>query len=910
MITTRFPNVKLKTKVCAMFLLLFMGLTLPGSALFYFHIKETLQMDIEAEMEKTTAFLADVITTSAAVSVKNTLETISAQHLEITARLYDLYLTGVISRDTALEIIKAHYTNQTIGENGYIACQDGTGNIIVHPDPGVIGKNIKEFASLNQLTELQSGYLEYSWQNPGDTEARPKALQRVYFEPLDWYILVSAYRDEFTQLTDINDFKAVILSAEIKETGYAFIFDETGHAVVHPGLAGGSLLTRARMAEEIHRMIRLKNGTIRTKGYVDDDINMVIKFRHIPDYNWIVATTVPMAEIFSPMDKFKQIILAWIFTAIVVSLLSAYQLSRVITAPIERLVAKLQSGYETDLSIRMNHTTSDEVGLLSMHFDAYMEKIQKNHSVLLKQAEKTAEARKQLAKSEMKFRGLFNQSFHFIGILSPDGRLREVNQSALDFIASSCRQIIDTHFWNLPCWEFNEETTTRVKHLIATSAKGETTRFEAENTGSEGKKGVMDISVKPVKDANNCISFLLVEGRDVTKMKQAEDQRRGLAIQLEKAQKMEALGTLSGGIAHDFNNILLGIFGYCELAKSDLEDREKLTKYISRIHSGAKRAADLVRQILTYTRKPDALKRAVAPYGIVTDAVKLVRASVPKRIEVLTDIRSERLVNGDPAQLHQVVMNLLTNAYQAIGSNNGTLTVCIYDLLSAPPREEPDIFPYSGSYLVIKVSDTGCGMDKQLMDKIFDPYFSTKRPGKGTGLGLAVVKGIVEAHKGFINVSSEPDNGSSFKVYLPIVGDSQSNECDERQTLCAKGSGERIMIVDDEEDIRFATGEWLKHHGYRVMDFEHPITAWDTFKEDPHGFDLILTDMSMPVMNGFDFACKVMALRRDIPVLLFTGYSDDITREEAVSRGIREYIRKPVGSLELMGFIRDALDQK
>jgi len=366
---------------------------------------------------------------------------------------------------------------------------------------------------------------------------------------------------------------------------------------------------------------------------------------------------------------------------------------------------------------------------------------------------------------------------------------------------------------------------------------------------------------------------------------------------------MEAIGTLAGGIAHDFNNILSGIFGYTQMAGMNLNDPVKIKKNLDQVTKGAQRAAELVQQILTISRQVDYKKNLLKLNVIVKEAVKFLHSSIPTTIEIIEKISSRAIVLADPTQVYQVVMNLCTNAYHSMSDTGGTLTVELSDV-DIPPQD-----PWSGKYVKLEVRDTGHGMNKETLEKIFDPYFTTKQPDKGTGLGLAVVDGIVKKHNGFIKAFSELGHGSKFQVFLPRIekGDTTAVIPEKQQADLNTGT-EKIMLVDDEENILDTTKSILEKYGYKITVFKEGLSAFQTFAKDPNYFDLVITDMSMPNMAGDRLSAELIKIRPDIPILLCTGFSETISEEKALSLGIKGFLLKPIVMKDLAQKIREVLD--
>ena len=362
---------------------------------------------------------------------------------------------------------------------------------------------------------------------------------------------------------------------------------------------------------------------------------------------------------------------------------------------------------------------------------------------------------------------------------------------------------------------------------------------------------------------------------------------------LRQSQKMEAIGTLAGGIAHDFNNILSAVVGYTELALMEVTENTDVHNYLCEVGTAAARATELVRQILTFSRKQKQDKQPLQVALIVKEALKLLRASIPTTVEIRQEIVSQAMVLADPTQIHQLIMNLCTNGYQAMVEHGGVLGVTLQDIDFEQETMDGAIELSPGRYLLLAVSDSGCGMDKDVLARIFDPYFTTKGVGKGTGLGLAVVHGIVKDLQGRVSVYSEPGRGTTFHVYLPVIAGEAVPEVVAEAVPLAMGH-ERVMVVDDESAIRDLATKFLTQSGYQVDAFVNGLEAWQAISEAPDHWDLLITDQTMPEMTGTQLAAKMLEIRPDLPIILCSGYSGIMESDEARKAGVDVYLQKPL----------------
>ncbi|MDY0042698.1 MAG: ATP-binding protein, partial [Desulforhabdus sp.] len=390
----------------------------------------------------------------------------------------------------------------------------------------------------------------------------------------------------------------------------------------------------------------------------------------------------------------------------------------------------------------------------------------------------------------------------------------------------------------------------------------------------------------------------------------SERERKSLEAQLRQAQKMEAIGALAGGIAHDFNNILGIIFGYAQLAQMRINGlgANVIRDDLEEILKAAGRARDLVRQILTFARKSVHERIPVEVSLIINEAVKLLRATIPTTIDIQTTIPAKVYpVLADPTQIHQLIFNLCTNAVHAMGEEGGVLRIKLESVELDSELTSKHFDLNAGSYVKLSVEDTGCGISPALLDRIFDPFFTTKEEGKGTGMGLAVVHGIVTSYGGSISVDSRVSQGTTFDILLPAANGEVAKAAGVRETV-STGS-EKILFVDDEESLTKLGKLLLTRLGYRVEAETNPMKALELFKADPQGYDLVISDMSMPGMTGVKLADELLKTRPDIPIIICTGFSEKIDRARARAAGISGYIEKPVSQKEISRLIRKVLDK-
>jgi CheY-like chemotaxis protein/two-component sensor histidine kinase len=370
---------------------------------------------------------------------------------------------------------------------------------------------------------------------------------------------------------------------------------------------------------------------------------------------------------------------------------------------------------------------------------------------------------------------------------------------------------------------------------------------------------------------------------------------------------MEAIGTLAGGIAHDFNNILSPILGFSELLRGDLPVTSPLRDYVDEIIRASLKLKNLVKQILTFGRQSDQEIRPIRLQPIIKETLQLIRSMIPTTIDIQHQIDPNcGIVIADPTQIHQVLMNLVTNAYHAMENTGGKLKIILKQVrLGIEQSSFPELIP--GEYDLLIVADTGVGIEKDIMDKIFDPYFSTKEKGKGTGLGLSVVQGIVKSCNGDIRIYSEPGKGTEVHVYLPVVSKMADDIKSDRSEVVGGGT-EKILLVDDEEVVARMEQEMLERLGYQVTMRTGSVEALEAFRANSDLFDLVITDMTMPNMTGVQLAGEIKKIRPDIPIILCTGFSHQINGEKSKELGLQGFVKKPMIMREIAEIVRKVLD--
>ena len=514
------------------------------------------------------------------------------------------------------------------------------------------------------------------------------------------------------------------------------------------------------------------------------------------------------------------------------------------------------------------------------------------------------QAEEDLRRSEERYRTMFEHTGNASVLFGEDTTLLLVNSNFEKLSGYSKKELEGKMSWTA---FVDKEDLERMRqyHEMRRNEQGsvpDSYEFGFINRCGEKKDIFLNIALIPGTKVSVCSLI------DITERKKAAEEKKRLEDQLTQAQKMESIGTLAGGIAHDFNNILTAIIGYSELALDDVSDPEKAKTEIREVIKAGDRAKNLVSQILTFSRKTETTYSPLELPTLIKESLKMLRSVIPATIEIRRGIIKSGLVMVDPTQIHQLMMNLCTNAAHAMDETGGVLSVSLHkDNIDAEIASDLEVSP--GPYLRLTVSDTGHGMTPEVMERIFEPYFTTKELGRGTGLGLSVVHGIVKSHGGAIICKSASGEGTTFDIYLPeLVLETKAPESTKEESL-PRGT-ERILYIDDEPALANLAEKMLSKLGYDVTTLTSSLEALNIFKSRADKFDLVITDMTMPGMTGDTLAQKLMEIRPDIPVILCTGYSEHVSGEGAKKIGIRKFVMKPLEMKVLAKAIRKVLDDK
>ena len=518
-----------------------------------------------------------------------------------------------------------------------------------------------------------------------------------------------------------------------------------------------------------------------------------------------------------------------------------------------------------------------------------------NKVQLESQAEHERALKRELQDNEEKYRQLVDNANDAILIIQ-DKQVKFFNPAALKLTGYSTGELMDMPFMR---FIYSKDVSTVVERYER-RLKGEEV-LSTYNCRFIKKQGeTVWVQISAVKTMWEKKGATLTFCRDITQIRAAESK-------LQHTERMESIGNLAGGIAHDFNNILSSIIGFTELALEDVDTDSTIADNLQEVFVAGKRAKDLVHQILAFARQSDEERKPIQVDKIIKEVLQFIRSSIPTTIEIKHNIDSNSLIMGSETKVHQIMMNLFTNAAHTMEDEGGILNVSLKDIVIEKGFESEKLGLTYGNFIKISVADTGAGIAPDIIDSIFEPYFTTKNPGEGTGMGLAMAYGIVESYGGKITVDSTLGEGTTFTVYLPVTRKRKILQQYEPEQLPT--GIERILFVDDEAPIAKMGSQGLKRLGYEVTIRTSSIEALELFRSRPDDFDLIITDMTMPNMTGDKLSIELMKIRADIPVILCTGYSKKISDETASDIGIKAFVYKPTVKADLAKTVRKVLDE-
>jgi PAS domain S-box-containing protein len=678
--------------------------------------------------------------------------------------------------------------------------------------------------------------------------------------------------------------------------GHAAIVDRRGHIIAHPDPRWRAMMKDISQVDPVRRMMAGETGVLRFFS-PEVQADMVAGFTTTPTTGWGVMIPQPVSELEARVGQVKRAFWSVICIALLAAAILSVFVSRMLAAPLLRigLVAErfANGSYDARVSARKAFHTR-ETANLAAQFNAMADEVNRSW-----QAQRESEERfREFAQIAADWFWETDLQQVFTRISPPSATDRRWDPGVL--------------LWHHRREHIGGDPEGKVVALIQSYMDREASfdNVGYQVLGSDGRPAYMSVAGRPIRDAAGAVVGYRGVARDITERLHTQEQLRHAQQeeQLRHTRKMEAIGTLAGGIAHDFNNILTAILGYTELTLNQVSQNTKAWRNLQGVLTAGKRATELVQQILTFSRKSDQERKPLHLHLVVKETLKLLRASLPTTITIFPDIAEDTgPIHANPTQMHQVLMNLCANAEYAMRQTGGILKVRLdaVEVDAAFAAQRPAL--HSGPHVRLTVQDTGPGIAPDILERIFEPFFTTKDVGQGSGMGLAVVHGILKSHNGAITIKSALGNGTTFEIYLPRIDATAADEALSDEAL-PNGKGS-ILFVDDEDALAVWAQEMLEHLGYDVVVRTDGTQALKAFRMTPHRFDLVITDQTMPYMTGDVLARELRHIRPDIPIILCTGFSHTINAEQAKAQEIDAFLMKPLTTRDLGLAIQRVLTQ-
>ncbi len=774
-LSRRFADLRIRYKLLISYSAVFVLSMAAGSVVIFHFVKATIEANIESELKNTTQSLLNMVRTSASVSIKNHLRAVAEKNREIANHFYHRALTGAMTMNEAKARTREVMLSQTIGKTGYIYCIDSRGVILIHPENALIDVDLSDYTFIADQKSRKVGYLEYNWQNPGEDRPRPKALYMTYFEPWDWIVSVSSYRTEFRELVNVDDFRDSILSIVFGQTGYSYVLDIEGNLIIHPSLTGNYFeATDVTGRQFIQEICKRKSGKIiyswASPGESDPREKLVI-FNHIPEYDWIVASSSYQEEFHAPLKTIRHLILATVLISLALALPITWRISSSITNPLRELMDRFAAGARGDISVRMRRQSRDEVGRLASYFNTFMERLEAYLNESRAAERETARMRRYLN--------------HFVDAMpsvlvgvDEQERVTQWNRSAARVTGIADRQALGR-----AVTEVLPMLAPHMAMIRETIGTGEAREVEKVECRRGGETFYADISAYPI-EAGSEQKGAVIRLDDVT-------QRVQMETMMVQTEKMMSVGGLAAGMAHEINNPLGGMLQNLQnvirrlspgLPANETDaaacgtrletigrylERREIFRFLENIRRSGERAARVVENMLSFSRRSEPRKTPVNLAALLDKAVELAAQDYDlkkkfdfRHIRIVREYEPEMApVDCVATEIEQVLLNLLRNAAQAMSDGR--------------QRRQPPCITLrlrrEDASAVIEVADNGPGLDPGQRKRIFEPFFTTKEVGVGTGLGLSVSYFIItNNHNGRMTADSAPGQGAVFTVRLPL----------------------------------------------------------------------------------------------------------------------------------------------
>lgn len=852
-------------------------------ALNYFAVEQSLHENIQKNLRQSVKSFNATAETMLSSSIRNYLRGIIDQDMLVLEHLYASVLDGSLTEKEAKNAFQNHVIGQSIGQSGYIAAVKPNGSgIILDIHPFMRGQDCTNKQGCQDWISKKNGYSEYDWKNPADDKMRKKVGYIRYFEPWNWVVGSTSYKDEFTQLVQIEDLRQLIKPFKILERGNYFMIDDQYNVLIHSELEGLNVYNyQDKEGEYIFRELIQNQDDFfyyRWKSPKDQREEERFSFAtKLENFTWYLVASGYVDDITTPIRQFMRITYFLIFAVALLLIWLTILFSRSLTRPLHILLQGLKDFDTERKTFKMPIRSVSEINSVGRAVE------QITHSLVVSEKEK-----KDLL---IQLNSIINSMPSILIVVDTHGKVILWNKKAEEYTGFSSDLALNKQIDQVLI-DIGNELDIIQQHITAQNHY--TSTYEIEKSDSSTQFFAITLYPLPVE-----LQSAVIRIDDISERVQMEEE-------LIQSRKMDAIGHLAGGVAHDFNNMLGGILGSVQIIEKRFGDAEKTKKYLKTIRETALRAADLTQKLLSFSRKNVRKTDLLNVHTVIEEAVDILKRSIDKAVEIRVDLQSENdVVEGDYSELQNAFMNMGINASHAM-PEGGILIFRTSQLdLKAMDTDQkyPELEP--GKYLKLEVEDTGVGIPEDIIDKVFNPFFTTKNHGSGTGLGLSSVYGTIKQLKGNISVSSKEDKGTLLKILLPLSGERPFNQ---DQTLLSEvtGSG-TILVVEDEEILRITAEEILEDLGYKVFVAADGNEGIEVFQEHQDEIDLVMLDMIMPVMGGRECFQKLRKIDPLINVLIVSGFSRDNELEQMQKEAEFHYVNKPYDIVTLSKTISEIL---
>jgi two-component system NtrC family sensor kinase len=772
-------NLPIKYKL-AVILLALMAIFMVSALYSFLTVRTGITMYIESELQRNSILIAEVIQKSLDVSIKNYLRAVTEKNIQLIEAIYQEYKDGRLTEDQARQQAEKLLLSQTIGSTGYNYCIDSRGVAVVHPNKGVLGNDYSYRGFIKKQITLRNGYLEYDWQNPGEPTPRPKALYMAYFEPWDWIVSVSSYRSEFAELVTVDDFRDSILNIRFGSNGYAFVLDPDGNILIHPNVSGN--IRDLNMGEGLvllDRILEQREGVIRydwTDPYDEITRKKIVFVSYLEDFDWFICSSGYLEELYKPVQAIRNtIILAFLATVLLVVLVF-YAMDRSISRPIDKLLGTIKAGESPEQTPRLEVASRDEFGELAASFNTFLDRISAYNEELKNEIDERRRTEDELRQLRNLMRNIIDSMPSILIGVDLNGVVTLWNRGAADLTGLTDKQAVgrslDAVFPHI------QGVADRVAAAVV---RREMSRGERMRLGEKKDARYYEITLYPLTSKGSEGAVIRLD--DVTEQVRIQEM-------MVQTEKMMSVGGLAAGMAHEINNPLGIILQTAqntinrfspdlkknrEVAREagvDLErvreymEKRKILGYLQAIREAGERAAKIVRSMLDFSRKSESRFAPCNINALIDHALELAAQDydMKKRYDFRKIAIKREYADNLPevwcsnTEIEQVILNLLKNSAHAIADQAP----------SAPPEIRLETH-LNDRMVEIVVHDNGPGMDETTRRRVFEPFYTTKETGVGTGLGLSVSYYIVTTnHSGEMMVDSAPGQGARFIIRLPI----------------------------------------------------------------------------------------------------------------------------------------------